>query len=473
MGYLILKEQYLLRGWEGLKHGVTDIKTGQTFFMPGNVYDTLKFCNGKFEAESPVFMGGRKAHLKEFLDKGIIKVAAGPASLLPEQEYKEYANRYIQMVHWSMTGHCNYRCRHCYMSAPHALLPEPDTKECKRIIDEISSCGIRLMSLTGGEALTRKDFLELLDYMLDKGLRIVTIMSNGALVTERLLTELEKRNCRPEFNMSFDGTEGWHDWLRGVDGAEKAVEKAFHLCKEHGFPTGSELCLHRDNAGLLRESVLKLSEWGISNLKVAGLAPSGEAVSIRDKVLSCREIFDIFMDYIPAFFEDGMPIKYLMLSGLFGCSNGKPFIPFVKGDEASPNEKQLVCRSARMTMYLGPDGHILPCIPMSETEESQKNFPQISGITLKEALTDSFYLSFIRTNLKEYFAHNEECASCEYKYRCGAGCRGKAVMENGGEDLLAPDPDACLFFKDGYYDRVRELIRKHEEAGQKPKDSRY
>lgn len=459
-GYLILKKRYVLRGWKGTKHGITDTENGETLFLPGNVYDTLRFCNGRFEEDSPVFFGQRKEHLKAFIEHDLIEGLKEPGSLSPEQEYHEYDNRYIRMVHWSMTGHCNYRCKHCYMSAPHALFPKPDTAQCRRIIDGIASCGIRLVSLTGGEALTRDDFLPLIDYMLEKGLKIETIMSNGALVHEGLLTELEKRDCKPEFSLSFDGTEGWHDWLRGIEGAEKAVEKAFLLCKEHGFSTRSGFCLHRGNADTLRDSVKKLSDWGVSILKVSRLESSGEALNIGDKVLSCKEEYDIYMDYIPKYLEDGMPMKNLTLSGLFGCVDGKPFIPAVKGEETSPNEKQYVCRMARFTMYLGPDGRILPCIPMSYTAKSRESFPTIKDMALKEALADSGYLSFIRTDVGQYLSHNKECAECEYKYRCGGGCRGCAAMATNGEDLLGIDPDTCLFFKGGYYDRVKELIKE-------------
>lgn len=57
-----------------------------------------------------------------------------------------------------------------------------------------------------------------------------------------LLDALEARGIRPEFNMSFDGV-GTHDWLRGIDGAERDVERAFLLCRERGFPTGAEMRL--------------------------------------------------------------------------------------------------------------------------------------------------------------------------------------------------------------------------------------
>ena len=39
---------------------------------------------------------------------------------------------------------------------------------------------------------------------------------------------------------------------------------------------------------------------------------------------------------------------------------------------------------------------------------------------------------------------------------------GHAVGANGGTDLLGVDPDVCLIFKGGYYDRVKELISRYQ-----------
>jgi radical SAM protein with 4Fe4S-binding SPASM domain len=85
-------------------------------------------------------------------------------------------------------------------------------------------------------------------------------------------------------------------------------------------------------------------------------------------------------------------------------------------------------------------------------------------MTLSKALSESFYLGFIRTTLDDYLAHNPGCAACAYKNRCGGGCRGHAVLANGGSDLLGVDPDNCLVFTGGYYDRVRELIERHRQS---------
>lgn len=53
-----------------------------------------------------------------------------------------------------------------------------------RVIDELADCGVYCMSITGGEPLVRADFWELVDHMLERGMRIMVIYSNGALVDD-------------------------------------------------------------------------------------------------------------------------------------------------------------------------------------------------------------------------------------------------------------------------------------------------
>lgn len=83
--------------------------------------------------------------------------------------------------------------------------------------------------------------------------------------------------------------------------------------------------------------------------------------------------------------------------------------------------------------------------------------PLVGETTLAGALTDSAYLSLITTTLDEYLAHNPQCAACGYRMRCG-GCRGRAAVACGGDDLPAIEPNACRPYRGGYYDRVKKLI---------------
>ena len=66
----------------------------------------------------------------------------------------------------------------------------------------------------------------------------------------KLLDQLEKRDMKPEFSISYDGL-GLHDWLRGVKGTEGMAIRAFDLLHQSGFPIGIEMCIHKLNKDTL------------------------------------------------------------------------------------------------------------------------------------------------------------------------------------------------------------------------------
>ncbi|MCR4870145.1 MAG: radical SAM protein [Atopobiaceae bacterium] len=459
-----LDPAYQLRGWQGLPYALVNRFSGRASFVSQAFFHTLQLCNGQLTVDSPMFMGPRREHLRELDKAGFLSFSDEPSGIEPDQEYRYYDNHYIWQVHWSLTGRCNYRCRHCYMSAPHAVLPQPSTEECLRIADQITGCGVPQVSLTGGEPLIRPDFLQIVDRILEGGSRVAFIMTNGSLVTSELLDELEARGCRPMFNMSYDGTQGCHDWLRGVPGADDAVRRAFKLCHDRGFPTGAEFVLHKGNVHTLRESVKLLGDLGVSSLKVSRLKCVGEGVGLREYAPTLEEELEACFDYLPQYVEDGMPVPYLTLSKAFKVRDGRFSVTFERYAEGKDCSRSPMCRSARMIMYLGPDGRILPCITMSEADRVQERFPLVQEMTLAEALTDSSYRDFGRMNLGTYLADNPECVSCEYRNRCAGGCRAKAVLADPGYSLTARDHEACRFFLGGYYDRAKRLIAELQQV---------
>ena len=156
--------------------------------------------------------------------------------LSKEQKYRRYPCHHYEMAQWSITGKCNYRCRHCFMYAPDAVMGEPTYEQCRKIMDELEECGIDKVSLTGGEPLVRRDFWKLVDELRDRGIGITAVYTNGKLLDDAFFRELDARKMHPAFQTSFDGV-GWHDWLRGIPGAETAALDAFRRCREHGCIT--------------------------------------------------------------------------------------------------------------------------------------------------------------------------------------------------------------------------------------------
>lgn len=465
--YYRLKKGLLLRGWDKLPCGIVDSHTGQVAFAREPYFGALKLCTGTIDENSIIYTEEQKNSLPQMEKMGILEKVEEPSPIDEEQTYRYHENRYIAMAHWSITGKCNFRCRHCYMSAPHAKLGELSHETCMDIIDQMAECGIYKVSLTGGEALVRKDFFDIVDKLLEKGIHISTIYSNGKLVTSEVLDELEKRNIHPEFNMSFDGV-GQHDWLRGIDGAEKMVVDAFKLCAERGFPTGAEFCLHKGNKDTLRESIKLLGSLGVKSLKVSRLMAVGEGLGIADKVMTTEEEYETYLEYLPHFYEDGQPLSLMLSSMFMYAGKDKYRIPGCRFSKEFDCSKYSVCGHARNVMYISADGRILPCIPISNSPIVEKQFPLVTEMKLSQALVDSRYMEFIDTRLSAYLEHNPECAACEYRFNCAGGCRGNALSD-GNPDPLSMDKCMCVLYKQGYYDRAKKVL---EEAGAKEAGSR-
>lgn len=457
--YYRLKKQFRLRGWEKLPWALVERPQNRVMFLNRKEFEAVSCCNGYMDTES-VFVTPEQKEIMELLaQKGIAEPCELGDDLDPVQEYHFYPNRFIRTAHWSVTGRCNFRCKHCFMSAPEARLGELPHDTCMDIIDQMADCGVQHVSLTGGEPLVRKDFMEIVDRLLEKEIDITTIYSNGKLVTPELLDALEARGICPKFDMSFDGV-GWHDWLRGIDGAEKMVTDAFQRCKERGFPTGSELCLHRGNKDTLRESVNRLAGLGVESLKVNPVSSTDLWENYdKDYSLSLDEVLDLYLEYIPHFFEDDMPIN-LMLGGLFVGRKGStnyliPAAKYPKGTDQCLNNA--VCGHARNTLYLSPEGRMLPCMSLSSMDV-QYQYPLITDIGLRKGLTDSVYMSLIDTRVSAFISHNAECQACEYKYICGAGCRASSMEY--GDDIMGPDRAVCKILKEGYVQKVKEAVQK-------------
>ena len=454
-----LKENYLLRGWEKLPYALVDKNRRDPVFVSAKEMQALQLCNGEIDLSLPLIDGEIRDLIPLIEKNGVIERCERGQRISPEQEYRRYPARYIRTAHWSITGRCNYRCKHCYMSAPDAKYGELSHEQIMDIVRQMIDSGIREVSLTGGEPLVRSDFMEIVDALLAGGIHICTIYSNGRLVSDHLLDQLAERGIYPEFNMSYDGVDGWHDWLRGIDGAGRIAEEAFLRCKEKGFPTGAEMCIHGGNKHLLRETVNRLASLGCRSLKTNPISDVGAwKEGGYGPSISMEELYQLYFDYIPHYYEDGMPL-HLQLGGFFSADSEHPdryIIPSVK--RCSDPEKMCVCGHARMVMYISAEGRALPCMALSGMD-IQEEFPLIPEIGLQKCITDSRYMRLIDTRASEILRHNPDCAKCEHVLKCLGGCRASA-LETTPDDILAPDKATCGIFKGGWVEKIENRMKE-------------
>ena len=462
MAHYLLQKGYELCGWEGLPFALRHPNPLEVEFFDRDEYRVVLALDGRHDIDEGSLTADQRKLLEHLKAQGVAVPCGEEARLDPGQEYQRYPATYKRYVQWSVTGRCNYRCRHCFMSAPDYRGEDLSAAQYRHILDELAACGIRVVQITGGEPLIHPRFYELLDEIRRRDILLEVIYSNGRLVDEKLLDELEKRQMRPAFHMSFDGV-GWHDWMRGVDGAEEAVIRAFRLLHERGYETSASMCLHRHNIGTLKESVDLLASLGVSRLKVGVASPEGLWKRETEHFITHDEANEAILSYLPQYVADGMPVS-TEFNGIldFDRQNRSITIPFAKFSGEAGAERVSACRAARSSMYISASGRVLPCMPISGTA-IEARFESILEKPLAEILTKSFYREMCRLPMSACIEHNERCRACGYRLLCGAGCRANACGA-GSVDYLGIDEEACHFFKNGWYERAKEAAEKYRNS---------
>ena len=463
MGRYILNRQFWLRGWHGLPYGIYDTKMKRALFVDEESYQVIMKCDAEQEID-PDSLSERQKRLLAEMTRDHIVSKAGPYDFLGrEQAYTAYPARYREEVHWSITGACNLKCRHCFMSAPEAKHGEPSLDELRNIADQLKECGYFNVSLTGGEPLIRKDLPEFLDLLKERGITVSTIFSNGWLISESLLDMLEEKGFHPSFQLSFDGV-GWHDFLRGVYGAEARTARALELLQKRRIPVTVSMCMHRKNAHVIRDSISFLAKLGVHSVKLSQMMELGAWADpdLEPLKLTGEEQYSIYERYIPQYFEDDAPTA-LILGGTFFYFPGSSDygMNFVRHCSKEKEGKTLTCAVLGKTFYIGADGMVAPCQGMADCEFA-KNFPSLKDASLKEILTDSAYVNLSYATVKEVHEGNEDCRECPYTDRCTGGCRNSALIS--GNHYYGSDPEACYFFRSGWDKRIDAAARPALEA---------
>ncbi|MDD6050148.1 MAG: radical SAM protein [Clostridiales bacterium] len=448
--YYRLTEPYAFRGYKGLPYAIRAEQGRKLFdkplFFGKEPFLALLYCNGTEPVELDALDEKTRAVFQELLSSDILSASETPmAPLKSYQRYHVYPSRYLERVQWSITGRCNFRCRHCLVSAPDGHHPEPTLDECLDVIRQMEDCGVHQVDITGGEPLVRRDCEAIFRALSEHRVFINTIFTNASLLTGEVLDLLKKHGHHPGFQLSFDGL-GCHDWLRGVPGAEKQADAAFRLLKERGFHATAAMCVHRKNRDSLRDTVNYLARNGVSRLRVN--APQALGLwkqYARDYALTNQALWDVIRDYIPCYFEDGMPID-IDLDGYFSCKRGSTAykVPFVHHAPSNPDWHKLpYCEALQHTAYISPEGHLLPCMSFSDTPV-ENHSPSVFTQPLGELTQKSYYADLVATKLSDLLAKEPECAQCPHLPDCCGGCMQASMTEDG--DYLVRDKDICWFF---------------------------
>ena len=462
--YYKLHENLGFCGWDGAPYAVRHFPSGETQFITETFFRALCFCDGQFDCDSAMLPPAYRQLIRLAAKNGAVKPCEKGDGLHARQKYILYPCKYMSIAHWSITGKCNMRCRHCYMSAPQAKYGEISRETVLSIVDQLAEAGIAKVNLTGGEPLVRRDFWDIVDALKAKDIVIEQIYTNGLLVNEALLNGFDRRGLKPEFSLSFDGV-GWHDWLRGYEGAEDIAVNAVKLLRARDFDVSIESAFHRGSIGAMGDTMRLLAELGVRSWKTNPVSGAGNWLGeSRDLDLTVEEMYDAYLGLIGEYFGAGSPLS-VQLGGFFQCKKGSRAYDCPCKKTYTDEDKRLkepLCMSARHMMYIAADARLLPCMPLAGLP-IQDEYPSLYDRSIAEAMRDSIYLRRISAPICELFERQAECAACEHRLHCNGGCRAAALMENDGADYFGVDSWTCRFFKGGYEQKIKAIENRGRE----------
>ncbi|MBO4697701.1 MAG: radical SAM protein [Lachnospiraceae bacterium] len=452
--YAVLNDDWVLRGWSNLECALVNWHTNEMEYLPPDERHVLKSCDGRHDFHSALFLPVHHVLLEKYTERGIVRQCReGECTIHPAQAYRRADCPVTKSVLWSLTNNCNFRCRHCYMSAPQRAYKELSRDELFSVLDKLEAANVPDISFTGGEPLLRPELPELLRRMKEKHINFTEIFSNASLVTDEILDEIEAIGYMPAFKVSFDCI-GTHNYMRGVPFAEEQTLRGIRTLTRRGYTviiisSVDSVVLPQIPETLDALIDLGVDSWWISPPVEVGVWKGSQTKSnLNDTISALKNLAKLWVDR-------GRPIELLLwYFGIFKrkgseqlhVGNGRLFVP-----------EDYECLACHYYPYVAPDGKVLPCGSYIGTEIA-KPLPSLTDMTFAEALNDASLRRYCDMKKDEIWNNSESCRSCAHFPDCGGGCRIAAFTETG--DFLHREPTKCALFKGGIRDSFIEYVKE-------------
>lgn len=203
---------------------------------------------------------------------------------------------------WEITLACCFSCKYCGsgVTGGKARENELTTAECLNVADQLADLGCERVSMIGGEVFMRKDWKQIVDRLVARGV-IVNIITNGFIFNEKLLKELKGAGIE-SVSVSIDGPKEVHDKYRQQGSYDRAI-KAIETLTAAGIPTSVISTLNSENVKYLDKFIEELKHYNIFAWQLQACSPMGNAANGGiDYVFSPSEVanfVDMHVDEVP------------------------------------------------------------------------------------------------------------------------------------------------------------------------------
>jgi radical SAM protein with 4Fe4S-binding SPASM domain len=312
---------------------------------------------------------------------------------------------------WEVTLQCDLACRHCGSRAGRARPDELTTAEALDLVGQMADLGVREVTLIGGEAYLRDDWLEIVRAVRRHGMQC-TMTTGGRGVTDDLARAAKAAGLQGA-GVSLDGLRATHDHIRALDGSFDSALRALRAFRTAGVATSSNTHINRLNLREVPEVFELLVGEGIRAWLMQFTVAMGRAADEERLLLEPYQV----LEAIPMLARlkhraDEAHVKFWAGNniGYFG-----PFENVLRG--SYPSGHMGSCGAGRTTLGIEANGAIKGCPSLPTSDYVGGN---VRDHSLKDIWERSAPLRFTRERTaEELWGH---CAQCYYRDHCLGGC---------------------------------------------------
>ncbi|HEX8168184.1 MAG TPA: GDL motif peptide-associated radical SAM/SPASM maturase [Beijerinckiaceae bacterium] len=344
-------------------------------------------------------------HLPPFPEE----TAPDPARQIRVSDYETLVPVHVV---WELTLACNLKCMHCGSRAGRPRSDELTTDEALDLVDRLAGLGTREISLIGGEAYLRKDWIEIVRRCRSHGMR-TAIQTGARNLTDRRIDEAVAAGLQA-IGVSIDGLPELHDRVRGVRGSYDQAISALVRAKARGLATSVNTQIGPETLAQLPELMDRIIEAGATHWQIQLTVAMGNAVDNPELLLQPYRLIDL-MPLLARLYREGQDRGLLMIVG----NNIGYFGPYEHlwrgfGDDT---EHWNGCSAGQTGIGIEADGTIKGCPSLATSLYAAGN---VRDLTVEEIWRHSERMSFGRLrSVDELWGY---CRTCYYADVCRAGC---------------------------------------------------
>lgn len=317
----------------------------------------------------------------------------------------------IRDIRFQVTRKCNFHCPWCFSDAKNPLPDELSLEEAFSVVDQLIACGLKTMTLTGGESLLRKDFsIGLLKYLHRKKI-YAKLFTNGSLFDERIIRDIA--GIVDEVQISVYPKNSW-----------PRIRRLFGLLKKYKIRAVMRITLTSRNYRDIKKLISLAEKSKVDCLRVRPFIAKGRGEKHKGYLLNRKALESI--KYLVSI-RRGKKYPIQLLAPAFAFLYDKYIKPSSFLNRGFIGYTLCKCIEDMGTIL--PDGRVRACgyFPQDFGNIKRQNFREIWS--KKNKIKSQLIVDCL----------DKECMDCEYITICGGGCRANAYVNMGS--LTARDPN--------------------------------